>query len=191
MAGPVSQAFVANPDKCSQCHRKQYDFWMQTRHASAYLVLFSKNQHFDPDCAKCHTLGLGKPGGFNRIAEPIEVIRGAPCIEGRAWVECFLDGVFETGGLSLKPLDARKDASRYASLKQRYHERRAALAGQVKKDFMNVQCEHCHGDRGAHIAQNFKRGSRVSEKTCRACHVPERDPTFTFAKIREVGCPQR
>ena len=65
--------YVANPYRCRTCHREQYDFWAGTKHAAAYLVLYAKNEHFDPECIGCHSLGFGEASGFTRIAEPLEL----------------------------------------------------------------------------------------------------------------------
>lgn len=192
----MATAFVANPDKCRDCHVAQHDFWQKTAHASAYLVLFSKNQHFDPDCASCHTLGLGAKGGFQRIAWPVELKKAAsePSEKSKVWVECFLDGVFSAEAKPIKALDSRTDPARYAELKGRYHRARGLIATTVSKDFMNVQCEHCHGDRAGHLRTPGKpAGTRpvFSESVCRKCHVPERDPGFSKVKIVQVACPKR
>ena len=63
--------YVANASQCRSCHEEQYQFWSKTKHAAAYLVLFSKQSHFDWECMGCHSVGFGKPEGFSRIAHPL------------------------------------------------------------------------------------------------------------------------
>ena len=62
--------YIAHAYYCRTCHQKQYDFWESTKHASAYLVLFAKNQHFNPECIGCHSLGFRDPAGlwWHRVA---------------------------------------------------------------------------------------------------------------------------
>ncbi|MBI1861588.1 MAG: hypothetical protein HYR96_11790 [Deltaproteobacteria bacterium] len=183
----IALGFVANPDRCLVCHSLQVQFWRGTLHSSAYLTLFAKNAHLDPDCAKCHTLGLNAPGGFDSISKPIEWKRlPADCPPDQAAVECFLTPLF---GGKVSPIDSRLDPERYRIIKTFYHEKRAGVADNVLKDFLNVQCEHCHGDREIHLKTGKRTGRPVKEATCRQCHTPERDPAFTFKKVKLIACP--
>ncbi len=45
---------LAGSNKCSECHVKQADFWMSTRHAKAWNTLAEVNQQFNDDCLICH-----------------------------------------------------------------------------------------------------------------------------------------
>ncbi|MBI2026717.1 MAG: hypothetical protein HYS98_02765 [Deltaproteobacteria bacterium] len=53
--------------RCVQCHTKQTEIWKKSNHASAFLSLYAMNQHFNKDCAACHTVGLGQEGGFSNL----------------------------------------------------------------------------------------------------------------------------
>ena len=183
-----AHGFVANPDRCSGCHAEQHRFWEGTLHSSAYLVLFSKNSHADPDCVRCHTLGLNAPRGFSYAGSPLALSgRLKNCGDSRAPIECLMEAVM---GKRPAPLDSSADPKRFSVVKNRYHRERKKIADQVRKDFMNVQCEHCHGDREAHLESGQRMTPVIKEATCRQCHTPERDPLFKFEKVKLVSCPR-
>lgn len=46
---------------CVECHKAQWDFWKQTRHAEAYITLVEKDQQYNLDCLPCHV--THQPGG--------------------------------------------------------------------------------------------------------------------------------
>lgn len=48
---------------CSTCHADESTSWSLTRHASAYLTLYTRDRAEDPACVGCHVVGLGQ-GGF-------------------------------------------------------------------------------------------------------------------------------
>lgn len=62
---PTFQTFV----KCAECHQPQYDFYKSTPHARAYQTLVAKNQNYNKDCLKCHTLGMGEFSGWKNAKE--------------------------------------------------------------------------------------------------------------------------
>ncbi len=183
--------FVAEAGKCRSCHQKQYDFWASTKHASAYLVLFAKNQNFDPECITCHSVGFQKQGGFDDITAPIRLVGQPPRKKGETpFVETFMSEVFV--GDPKSPLDSRKEPARYAALKKRYHEKLDVLraAGKIESLHMGVQCEHCHGSRVGHPSPRFKKVGKVAAASCTQCHHTPHDLDFRFKHdVAKVGCP--
>jgi hypothetical protein len=185
--------YVANPETCRGCHQKQYDWWVKTKHASAYLVLYAKNQHFDPECISCHSLGFQEPGGFSKIAQPFALTglpRGYRVDAQKPFVEQLMEKIFEKDP-GKGPLDSRTQVKRYAVLKKRYHSEIKKLNAdeKIEKIFIGVQCEHCHGNRNGHPDPNVPTVKKVSETTCRQCHVPPNAPNFDPKMIRVIGCP--
>lgn len=176
------EAFVAQPAECRTCHQKQYDFWAGTKHASAYLVLFAKNQHFDAECIGCHTLGFEDARGFKDIANPI-VEKG----KKRGFVEAIMKEVFK--GDSRKPLDSREDPKRYEKLEKKYHAniRRREESGKLVKNYLGVQCEHCHGNRNGHPGADTLK--KVQETSCKACHTPPHAKPYDPSTFTKVACP--
>lgn len=181
--------YVADPQSCRGCHTRQYDFWEKTHHASAYLVLYAKNQHFDPECIGCHSIGFDQPGGFVKVARPWELKgdtrRGAPEIER------VMKRVFAKDG-PRRPLDSRIEPDRYERLKTRYHEEIHKLekSERLTRNFIGVQCEHCHGNRLGHPNPAVPTVKKVVAAACTACHVPPHDNAFDFdERVKKVGCP--
>lgn len=182
--------FVANPFYCKTCHEKQFDFWAGTKHSSAYLVLFSKNQHFDPECIGCHSLGFLKPNGFSDVLTPYELSPAAPENKQDLFIEAFFKEVFSEDKSEV-PLDSRKEPQRYAKLQQKYHRNLKKLFEEKKliKWHVGVSCEHCHGNRQGHPSPQWKK-VKIDEANCRACHRPPNAPEFDPSRIKEVSCPR-
>jgi hypothetical protein len=194
--GKAGSKLVANAYICKQCHLPQHQFWEKTQHASAYLVLFAKDQHFDPECVACHSLGFGNRNGFTSIADPL-ILKGVP--PRKSGQKPVLETILEEAFVDEKnksPLDSRKEPERYLKLKQKFHQAmdQRALRPGWEKVFAGVQCEHCHGNRWEH-AHSKKPGaptaSPVSSQVCTQCHTPQRDPDFAFSKkLPQVACPR-
>lgn len=51
----LSQVYLP-PDYCADCHKKEYDAYMQSRHAGALNTLDGVGQLYNPDCMKCHVV---------------------------------------------------------------------------------------------------------------------------------------
>ena len=183
-----TETFVASYETCRGCHTKQVEFWEGTKHASAYLVLFSKNQHFDPECITCHTLGFRKDPQFQKIAHAL-VVKGEAGKAGEPFVERLMTQIFAKAQVT-GAIDSREEPERYAALKKQYHASLAALngSGKLGKVFMGVQCEHCHGNRTGHPG-TVKRLGKVNESSCRECHRPPNAGEFSPAMIPKVACP--
>lgn len=55
---PGRKDFLA-VEGCKDCHTKQHDFWLKTRHAEAMATLVESGDEMAFDCLGCHTLGYG------------------------------------------------------------------------------------------------------------------------------------
>lgn len=191
--GAGKGAFRAQAPACRECHAPQYDFWAGTKHASAYLVLFAKDQHFNPECIACHSLGFQEAGGFSDIASPI-TLKGHPLrAKGETpFVEKWMKEIF-AGDPATGDLDSRKQPERYAALKKRYHAAVDKLQseGKLQSLHMGVQCEHCHGNRSGHPSTEFKPVGKVTAGRCTSCHTSPHDEGFRFAqRLPAVACPK-
>lgn len=51
-------------ESCKECHPKQYAFWLTTPHAHAFASLKAQNNHFNPRCLPCHTVGYSATDGY-------------------------------------------------------------------------------------------------------------------------------
>jgi Cytochrome c554 and c-prime len=191
MTATEAKPYVAHPYSCRSCHTKQYDFWATTKHSAAYLVLFSKNQHFDPECISCHSVGFEQPGGFDKIAQPL-VLTNPPkkADQKKPFIEELMKKVF--GPETKKgPLDSRIQPQRFEKLHQRYDKEIRALeeAGKIQRLFIGVQCEHCHGNRAGHPSPTVATLKKVNVENCRSCHAPPNAPDFDPKSIGKVACP--
>jgi hypothetical protein len=65
---PVPSAYEPS-EACGKCHKAEYDQWLTTRHAHAYASIKRVGRQDDPECILCHTMGLGRKGGFVSMAE--------------------------------------------------------------------------------------------------------------------------
>jgi hypothetical protein len=183
-------AFVAHPASCRRCHAKQYAFWETTKHASAYLVLYAKDEHFNPECIGCHSLGFEKKGGYSSIVRPIVEVGEPPLKKGMTpLIEQIMKTVF-AGDPGKGDLDSRVQPDRFAQLQHRYLDEihRLEGAGKIERLYAGVQCEHCHGNLNGHPG-NHRAVAKVVEATCRGCHRPPEAPHFDFAMVKLVGCP--
>ncbi len=185
--------FRAHAFECRSCHQAQYDFWAGTHHASAYLVLYAKNQHFDPECISCHSLGFDSAQGFSKIAHPLQLNPPLPTLKkGEVFVENLMKKVFSKDPGS-GPLDSRVSPDRYKVLQNAYQAEVHHLEDkkQLQKLYIGVQCEHCHGNRAGHPGGGFKPVGKVQSSSCVQCHTPPNDTDFNFAaQVAKVACPK-
>ncbi len=50
--------------RCMDCHGPSGEVWTTSAHAHSVTTLQEAQRAFDPACLRCHTTGLGHPGGF-------------------------------------------------------------------------------------------------------------------------------
>lgn len=169
---PVQREAALSPStyqtfpNCAECHAEAFDFWRKTSHARALEPLLEANQIRNKECLSCHTLGLGKPGGYpNLIAMLVPQSGTALAPE-------------ETAGF-LKNLSGAKDLSNLVKLRETDQ---TALPLQqvlkrVNRSWAPVQCEHCHAVGVMHpgVASHSK---EVAKDVCLSCHKIERAPAW-------------
>ncbi|MBI4041101.1 MAG: hypothetical protein HY390_04460 [Deltaproteobacteria bacterium] len=198
---------------CKECHAEQYQIWKSSKHATAMVPLYIRNQHFNPTCVGCHSVGLGKTGGFQDISNPFVKADG-----GKASLETFIQQVmmvksremprevqeslkrdpkvwkhFEAKGLKGLMIELRDYPEVDHWLRKRYVEYMEKK--NWKKNFIGVQCENCHGARGLlkdatqvvpHFAQTQFFHKTVDKQTCLECHTSQQDPDFHFGRDRRI-----
>ncbi|MEK7790930.1 MAG: multiheme c-type cytochrome, partial [Deltaproteobacteria bacterium] len=77
--------------KCMECHRAQFDVWKSSKHASAIIPLYIRNQHLNPECITCHSVGFREAGGFTDVKHPFVMPDGM-----KKAMEGFLQKLIET-----------------------------------------------------------------------------------------------
>jgi len=74
----LEKAGYSGEEFCSVCHRDQHATWLLTKHASAWETLVEHGEDRNPECLRCHTVGFGKPGGFDPSVRQ-DHLRGVQC----------------------------------------------------------------------------------------------------------------
>ncbi len=64
----IQEKYVTS-ESCRKCHEDAYKVWKNSKHAFAFQTLKSRDNHYDPECLKCHTTGYWLSTGFLRIDE--------------------------------------------------------------------------------------------------------------------------
>ncbi len=196
--------------KCMECHRAQFDVWKSSKHASAIIPLYIRNQHLNPECIKCHSVGFREAGGFTDVAHPFVMPDGM-----KKAMEGLLQKLIETKLEDLPP-DLRESLKRDPVIAKAIKEKKykgmmidlrehpefdhwirsqyvkAIENEKWRKDFLGVQCENCHGARGLKDSRgnpipHFSETSfskKVIVQTCIQCHTSQQSPDFNFAKDR-------
>ncbi|HBQ21186.1 MAG: hypothetical protein A2Z91_00445 [Deltaproteobacteria bacterium GWA2_38_16] len=166
----------ATYQKCKECHKTQQEVWEKSKHATAMIPLYIRNQHKNPECLICHSVGLQKPGGFSGLDKSMEV-----------FLEKVIDKKYKGSMIELREHPDVDQKLRAQYLK-------AVKKENWKKDFMGVQCENCHGARGLKNAQgafipHFTEDQfpkKVVAQNCLECHTRQQSPHFDFAKDKRI-----
>jgi hypothetical protein len=164
MPPPSFETFVS----CRECHEKQADFHAGKAHSAAFLTLMAAHKERNLDCVKCHSVGLGVTGGFESLADAFRDSTGKPVTLERILQEA--EKGFPKGGVSYREPGSAK---RLRADVDKWH---AALqkAG-VRKAFVGVQCENCHGGMPGHPFGDMH-PTAVRITTCVQCHTREQAP---------------
>jgi len=65
LLGAVDSPY-AGAETCANCHEKENQVWLNSRHAHAMATLEKKSQQFDNECVRCHVVGYER-GGFQSL----------------------------------------------------------------------------------------------------------------------------
>ena len=56
--------YYAGSESCASCHQYAYIEWLDKPHAKAYATLEEVGSQYDPECVKCHVVGMDYESGF-------------------------------------------------------------------------------------------------------------------------------
>lgn len=159
--------FLGSKD-CKKCHIKEFKSWEDTAHAKAFETL-KPNQHaeaksaanLDPSkdytqdakCVACHTVGFGKPGGFEMFAA--DNADKAKEMENLMGVGC--ESCHGAGGAYIGFHEELKKS------KAEYTDAEMMAKGLVKPDANT--CTECHNDK----SPTFK-GFNYEESKAKGVH---------------------
>ncbi|MCO5142688.1 MAG: hypothetical protein M9962_06330 [Oligoflexia bacterium] len=182
------QTFIS----CQSCHKVQAAFQYKQLHAASFLTLVAKHQDQNLDCVKCHSVGLGKVGGFRTMNEAFIGEEGEtiPYDSLREKIRKFV----KTDGKSYRenPHQVKTDVPKWIEFLEKQ---------KIKKTFVTVQCESCHGAKPDHPFTASNTATKVMGTTCLQCHTKEQMPAWYDVKgdvkqetlaaaIKQVACPK-
>ena len=64
---------------CTTCHRKEFDQWAHTSHATAFNTLLTVGKQFYPECVSCHVTGFRYETGYQIGSEEKEHLAEVGC----------------------------------------------------------------------------------------------------------------
>jgi hypothetical protein len=135
--------------KCKKCHLAEHKGWEKTPHATALEALKpgnaaetktkfkldpAKDYSKDAACIVCHTVGFGKPGGYQVPADE-EAAKKVKALEGVGCEACH--------GAGGKYMDLHEEIMKS---KRKYKEDEMLAAGVIKPDA--TVCTGCHNEKG-------------------------------------------
>ncbi len=153
---------------CRECHASQAEFHDGKAHSAAFLTLLAKHKQVNLDCMKCHSVGLGEAGGFESMANAFRDAAGLPVPLDK--IQLAAGPSFPKEGVSYRASPAR-------ALADVDHWNAALKKAGVKKSFVSVQCENCHGLLPGHPFSMTHHG-KVKITTCVQCHTKEQAPAW-------------
>lgn len=175
---------------CRDCHEGQAAYQETKPHAAAFLTLMAKHQERNLDCVKCHSVGMHEPGGFESLADAFRDANGK---------SVNLEEIRKIAGKDFPKAGASYIGNDAQTKKDVHHWIGALQKAKVKKAFVSVQCESCHGKLPGHPFAEGKPG-KVSLNSCVKCHTPEQAPQWykagrldeakAKAAMASMACPR-
>lgn len=177
---------------CRDCHTSQANFQEGKLHAAAFLTLVARKKEMNLDCVKCHSVGMGSPEGFSAMGDAFRDEIGQPVPFDHVKKAMGPGFPAENTDYRANPAKIRPDVARWiAALKQ---------AG-VKKSFVGVQCENCHGAKPGHPFNGDSSPGKVASGLCLQCHTKEQMPAWyddsgkvkqaaLANAVKSVACPR-
>lgn len=197
---------------CMSCHEEQTTFWQKTSHALGYISLVQKKAQYNQSCLPCHTLGFQSPQGPQT---PQEMTTFEDSSRKRQQsLNKYLEA-FQNFTHTIKKDIRSMTAQQRLQLSHQWIQLDQAL--QVKNQYANIQCLHCHEVGNDHPftftgSTSYKTAQNTSERTerltakCLQCHSPSRSPHLYSRKLpqdspvldkkkfqsylKQVSCPQ-
>ena len=176
---------------CLECHDKQYEFWSSTPHSLAYSTLIKAKAAKNPECIKCHSVGLNQPGGFNSYSNIMDK-------------KVDQDKYFK----ELMPIkNPLRDQSKADIIKWSKLRDQADKKFKVTQNFAHVQCLNCHDLSNEHPFNEINHvNSKDYKSKCIECHTRDQSPEWYdkdskglatslndqyFAeKLKKMSCPK-
>jgi hypothetical protein len=65
--------FFVGSDTCKRCHEVAYEKWQDVPHSHAMQTLIKVGRHVDPECVRCHSVGMEYESGYRSMAKTPEM----------------------------------------------------------------------------------------------------------------------
>jgi len=202
MTTSASAKKIKTAQSCLECHTDQGDHWQKTPHSIAFATLLINNEHNNTSCIGCHSVGMGKDGGFINFKDIVHMKDQAKADSYWTEVKKAFTGVESIR--KLKKTEVVKLGKKWSKLDEKY---------EVTTNFANVQCLNCHNQHQDHPF-SVGEGEKTKEQrhqeiknNCLSCHTKEQSPEWydkdkngmsldaSDSKIKSmmknVGCPAK
>lgn len=181
---------------CMECHQEQGQFWQKTSHSLAFITLDNAKSSNNPTCIGCHSLNYKSLKGFQNTDEIIDSKKDLKTY----WSE------WEKEFKNIKSIRKLTDKKRFA-----YSKKWIALDKkfEVKHNFANVQCLHCHEKASDHPFEMTETVPKTKDfkAKCVNCHTKDQSPewydkdskgiatslnsAYVAKMIKKIACPVR
>lgn len=168
---------------CLECHQDQAAHWQDTPHSIAFGSLIKANEANNTTCIECHSVGLGKEGGFLNFKDIVTLKDESKTEEYWAEVNKAFSNVESIRKLPAKSI--RKIRSELDAIDKKF---------EVSSNFTNVQCLNCHNRHPDHpfavgedegLTAEVKRENIA--KNCLQCHTKEQSPEWYEKDEKGLG----
>ncbi len=181
---------------CSECHTQQVEFWQKTAHSISYSTLIHAKESNNPNCVKCHSVGMNQPEGFSNKSNMI-VSEKEDFDDEKYWEELGAKVKFQHPVRKLSGEDRMEISAKWIELDK---------SKGITHNFANVQCSNCHVQDGEHpFSEKATQTPLELQNKCLSCHSRDQSPEwynkdekglattlnekYFATQLKKVACP--
>lgn len=71
--------YYLGAESCRECHRREFDLWMETPHSDAFATLEREQAERLPECFSCHVTGNATDAGYDPRLDGAEALANVQC----------------------------------------------------------------------------------------------------------------
>ncbi len=179
----LEKAAYSGEELCSVCHEKPHATWSLTNHAYAFETLVEHGADRDPECLPCHTVGWGKPGGFDPKLRQ-DHLRGVQCESCHGRGGPHQSPEFAKAGFEAVCLECHTQEH---SLHFVFADRLPMISHAASAQFESLSLEERQellAKRDKRERQLFEKGDYVGSNSCLGCHPKEHERWASSAHAR-------
>jgi peroxiredoxin len=170
----LEKTAYSGEELCGVCHERPHETWLLTSHAFAFDTLVEHGADRDPECLKCHTVGFGKPGGFDTTQRQ-EHLRGVQCENCHGRGGPHQSPEFAKAGFEPVCLECHNPEH---SLRFSFAERLPLVSHAANTQLTSLSFEERKqllAKRDKRQRQLFDEGDYAGSAACQSCHVKEHE----------------